>query len=308
MFKIDSDMASVRTGDNDPVTVIDTSQNFGADGTNRNTTYKCTLQGVPIVPTNKHTLQGIVLLNHLLYVLHNFDPQVKVYDVNTRQMVRKIMVDGLYFSTGLVADPVNNCLCINNYDNNSVHVLSLSDDKQRVWMKKKRADSSSLTPNGELLLLCNNTIQGYSTTYDLRVGKEIQLNLHKNDCPNHAIQLTDGTYVICIASSVCNKSNSRTRVQRVNSGGDSLNSYGNTKGSSAGQLKSPDYVAIVDNEVLVADHDNNKVMRFSQTLDYIGDIQFGDYQLDKPYRICYDASSNLLCIGEKSGRVLIKKL
>jgi len=76
--------------------------------------------------------------------------------------------------------------------------------------------------------------------------------------------------------------------------------YGGSPGSIVGQLNNPYQIAVdINDNVLIADSDNNRVQLLSPTLTYLGDIVIPEHQLNYPYyAVHFDVLNHRLYIGE----------
>ena len=96
------------------------------------------------------------------------------------------------------------------------------------------------------------------------------------------------------------------RVCIVDGSGRVLYSYGGPHGSGDGQLNCPLQLTVdkFDN-VLVADHGNNRIVLLSPTLSLLGYIQTPGHQLNSPSALQFDARKRCLYIGQQDGNLIV---
>ena len=139
-----------------------------------------------------------------------------------------------------------------------------------LWRVNDAPYGLSVTPDPDfhVLVTCCNARKLKEFTTNGTLVREIILQedlVH----PLHAIQF-DGQFIV---SHGVFDSDPLHRVCIVNSTGQVTHCYGGPPGSAAGQLNSPQHLA-VDGEgnVIVADCYNQRVLLLSKTLDYVGNL------------------------------------
>ena len=160
----------------------------------------------------------------------------------------------------------------------------------------------SLTSSDHLLVTIRNTKQLHEYTTDGRLVRSIQLD-DSIDRPWHAVQLTTGQFVVSHGSVT------QHRVLVVDTDGHIARSYGGPKGSAVGQLNGPISLAVDSQDnILVADCDNNKVRLLSAEMTHLGDLILTNHQMSYPYRLYLDEFNGLLYISEDvGGRLCVVK-
>ena len=158
-------------------------------------------------------------------------------------------------------------------------------------------DPSGLSVNGKsnVLVTCfgDNTIKEYSSRGLLVGSIKLQVNHVKN--PFHCVQLTDGRYVV-------------SHWLPVN-GVSVIDEHGATYRNSVPtvlKMSWPRCIVVVDNSLLVADVDNDRILLLNTSLSDARLSSFSvNSQLKQPLCMYLDQSSGRLFFGEVSGRVLV---
>ena len=129
--------------------------------------------------------------------------------------------------------------------------------------------------------------------------------------PWHAIQLTDGQYVVCHG----NVFDSVHRVCTMSADGrETVHSHGGQPGSDTGQYNVPRHLAVDKNEfVFVADVVNRRVTLLSPTLNHVRHVVESGQLNGCPRRMCLDVQRRLLYVADnewdrvwyRAGRVVV---
>jgi len=100
-------------------------------------------------------------------------------------------------------------------------------------------------------------------------------------------------------------------VRLIDSKGVTIQSYGRYYGSDVGQLKNPTHLAVDGNDnVLVADAGNDRVVLLNSSLAFICYITIPGYELNSPSALHFDKQTNRLYVGDggfnyNNGRVFV---
>ena len=133
--------------------------------------------------------------------------------------------------------------------------------------------------------------------------REISLEM-KIERPVHAVETADGQFVVSHGLS-----NSLNRVCIVDSSGTVMNSYGNNRGSAAGQLNGPRQLAIDANGfVMIADHGNKRVVVLTPSMSWSHALPvIVDGHLQKTYALHLNESCAFgrLFVGDMQGRLMV---
>jgi len=182
--------------------------------------------------------------------------QVEVYDAETLTLQRHIAVHGLGVSYGLVACPNNNCLYASAFL--SIHRVELSGSNAvKKWSVARYPAGLSVNIAHNLVVAClgANKLQEYTTHGSLLR----EICLHGVTSPWHAIQLSNGDYVI-------SQFTSPGVVSVVGVDGRIINSYGQSQRSHVGQMNCPTSLAVTKNDdILVADQENNRILSINRS-------------------------------------------
>jgi len=229
--------------------------------------------------------------------------QVEVYDAVTLTLQRRLTVTGLgQRCFGLAACPINNCLYASDWHNNSVHRVELSGSNAvKKWSVASLPAGLSVNSEHNLIVACYeaNKLQEYTTHGSL--VREIRLQAGVTS-PWHAIQLSTGDYAVCQCTSP-------GVVSVVGVDGQVVRSYAQSQTSDVGQMKNPTSLVVTKNDdILVADIENNRILLMSSSLGSIQEIPLPvDGGIQYPGGLCLDKSRGRLYVGEWGGehRVLV---
>ena len=130
--------------------------------------------------------------------------------------------------------------------------------------------------------------------------------------PWHAIQLTNGQFIVCHGRSPL----APHRVCKISSdGNDIVNSHGGQRSSEADQFWEPRHLAVDSNEfVFVADLHNQRITLLSPTIDYVRQVELCDKLNGFPSNLFVDAQRRRLYVSDidsnyfgqfTSGRVVV---
>ena len=243
------------------------------------------------LPTSGY-VQGITSSNDELYVVTSESPDIDVYDIDTFAHRRKIRVKGLVCGWDIVAHA--NVLYVGEWNAKLIHRIQLSDETSSHWSVNGEYLRMSINKKGNIVVSCYdiNKIVEYTPTGSC--VREIQVDAIDGTINGllHAIQLDDGRFVICHAST-------HHRVCIIDSNGTMMNSYGGRPGSGIGQMNSPCYLAIDRNGfILVADYYNNRIIQLNASLEFIGEFIPGSAGLKRPWRMHLHEDRRRLYVAE----------
>ena len=145
------------------------------------------------------------------------------------------------------------------------------------------------------------SVGGFPSTYKLieftPSGEVVREFLLQPDLsgPYHAILLDSGDILICHASPKLH------RVCLLDIDGNLTKSYGTCAGSEEGYLHSPIHLAVDQfGSILVSDHQNNRVVLLTPSLEFSKEIIPNDGGLDHPFRLLYDEEEGKLHVSDYS--------
>ena len=248
-------------------------------------------------------MYAVTSLDDEVFVVRYKSQQVEVYDAVTFTLQRHITVHGLDSCTpGMAACARNKCLYMSNYDHNSVHRVDLlGSNAVKKWSVAGRPRGLSVNIAHNLVVTCDgaNKLQEYTTHGSL--VREICLQAGAT-APWHAIQLSNGDYVVSQWSSP-------GVVSEVGVDGQVVHSYGQSQTSDVGPMQSPSSLAVTKNDnILVADDGNNRILSINRSADCVQELALSvDGGMQEPHGLCLDESLGRLYVGEDGGqhRVLV---
>ena len=163
------------------------------------------------------------------------------------------------------------------------------------WPVDGRPYGLSVNRTGNALVTCgeDNTIKEYSTGGSL--VRTIKLQVNQVILPHHTVQLTDGQYVV-----------SHHRPEQGVSLIDQHGAVVATISKVTQQMNGPRWIVVVNNSLLVADRDNNRILLLDSLLNDARELSLPvNSQLKKPRCMYLDMSNGRLYVGEVGGRVLV---
>jgi hypothetical protein len=254
---------------------------------------------------------AVTSLDSRLFVLfYPNEEKITVYDATKFTVQKQLTVAGLGHSTynGLVPCVANDCLYVSDYEKNAVHRVALSGDNEVLtWSVpggKPRGLSLSNVQN--LIVACygDSKIREYET--DGNPVREIDLRPAKLPHPWHAVQLTDGQYLISRGKPV-------NDVVLLDEEGRFVDSYTLQFRRVMKRRWNPIFLQAGKNGgfFLVADHENSDISLFrgSSLRTFIRSEDDSSETeslrpLDRPWTLHLNELTGRLYIGELFGRVL----
>ena len=242
------------------------------------------------------SVTAVTSLGDDVFVSHVSSQQVEVYDAVTLTLQRRLTLPGLdQRPLGLAACPNNNCLYASDWYNDRVYRVELSGSNAvKKWSVARGPRGLSVNSEHNLIVACSldNQLLEYTTHGSL--VREIRLQAGVI-WPQHAIQLSTGDYVVCQCTS-------SGVVSVVGVDGQVVRRYGQSQTSDVGQMKNPPSLAVTKNDdMLVADQDNNRILSIKSSLGSIQEALSVDSQIQCPRCLCLDESRGRLYVGEWSG-------
>jgi len=240
----------------------------------------------------KDSVWGVTLLNNELYVLCHgrVVNHVEVYSTTDYTLLRCLTVPALrkYDAEDMAACQKDNCLYISDAGNNCIHRL-LPNGSARTWKLPSEPCGLSVTPGGNLLVTCRDETQNEThKLIEFAVDEEKliivrQIVLQEDILrPCQAVQLTTGHFMV--------SQRGQSGLCEVNSDGHVTRIY-----DDSAKLNCPCHVTIdrQDESMFVADHDNNRVVLLSPSLQFASDV----IELTLPHRMYFDHMTRRLYVG-----------
>ena len=241
-------------------------------------------------------MYGVTSLGDRVYVVHNYDQDVEVYDARTMTLERHFPVPKLLEVSGITACPHYNCLYIGDWKLSGIHRVDLSRPKAvKKWSVARTAEALSVNGAHNVLVSCRDEdkVQEYTTFGDL--VREIRL-WGSLTSPGHAIQLSTGDYVVSQHTSpgVVSVVSADGRVQR---------SF-QRREIKGKPLKLPVQMAVNKNgDILVSDRGNDRILAINSALTHAQEFPISaDVALNSPYALWLDEAHDRLYVGETRGR------
>jgi len=241
--------------------------------------------------------------NEVFVVRYGRQQQVEVYDASTFTLQRNITVRGLgRWSRGLAACAHYKCLYVSDIDHSIIHRAELSGcSAVKKWSVASGPAGLSVNKLHNVVVTCcgANKIQEYTTHGALVRG----ISLRQAGVWNlwHAVQLSTGDYVV-------SEDESPGVVSVVGIDGQVARRYCPSPLSDLGEMKYPSMAVTQNDDILVADGGNNRILLVNSSLGSARELALPvDNGIQSPQGLCLDESRGRLYVGEFGGshRVLV---
>jgi len=240
-------------------------------------------------------VRGVTLLAGEIYLLRLKDrDEVKVYDVITYRLQRRLTVPDAIWFTDITSCEHNRCVYFGDDSGKCVHRLDVQGAVTQ-WDVNDRPRGLSVNAAHNVLVTCHwvRKIKEFSSHGDLL--RELTL---PGDVimPLHAIQTRSGQFIVCHGAGY----DPVHRVCMISADGRHVvHSHGGQPGSDTGQYNVPIHLAVDDNErVFVADCVNRRVTLLSPTLEYVGQVVSRDQlKRGRPGRLYLDTQRRHLYVA-----------
>lgn len=201
------------------------------------------------------------------------------------------------------------CLYVSNFSMNRIQRVDPGDGSVTLWPMSGAPCGLSMMRNDSLLV----TFQEPK-----KPGKVMEIDGSGNCVRTvdleqgilwswHAVEVTtadpQGLFVVC--HGYYDQHNHCVSHIRA-ADGRKLRRYGGIPGADARQLYVPYHLAVdADGFIFVADHHNGRVVVLSPQLEFVRCIATQDIELKaRPRRLCFDAKSKLLYVGQDDGTLV----
>jgi len=267
-----------------------------------------------------HRIAGITTLEEKLFLLRCRDSdQIEIYSIvgpSPRfSLQRHISLPRLYRDdwNDMTSSTKHRCLYVSNFSMNRIQRVNPADGSITYWPLPDAPCGLSVTRNDHLVV----TFQDAQ-----KPGRVMEMN-GSGECVRrmaleegmlwswHAVEvrssIAQGQYLVC--HGYYDQHNHQVSLVGA-ADGRKFRSFGGIPGADVDQLYVPYHLAIaVDGFVYVADHHNGRVVVLSPELEFVGCFASQEGELSsRPRRLCFDATSRLLYVGQDDGTVAVFKL
>jgi len=275
--------------------------------------FKFSCQVVRTTSTFKGSVTGITMLNDRMYVSHNDQPQVAVYNLATFQFQQFFDCYSTFFGNQqgvfrrgresilqhLVACDVNNCLYISFSARDSGHICKVTINRNKMmsfWSLGGSPQSLSVTSLHNLLVTMSDACSLLEYSTDGRLIRQIDLLDAGITNPVFAVQFSNDQFAVT-------HHGRRGHCSIVSSDGQLVRMYR----GDAGDMNQPQGIAVGKRgRIFVADRNNNRILMInSMTLSADPLPLPTGFDLNGPHSVHFDVASNRLYIGEWNGRRII---
>jgi len=256
-------------------------------------------------------VRGVTLLGDQICLLRLTEgrDQVEVYNAISYRLLRCLTVPKARGFTDMTSCKHFLCLYISDHIVECVHRLTLQG-KATQWPVNDVPWGLSQNADHNLIVTCRRVrkIKEFSPRGDIL--RDITLPCDVIN-PWHAIQLTNGQFIVCHGSS--KRGDPIHRVCKVSEDGCQIvESHGGQWGSNINQYNVPARLAVDDNEfVFVVDALNRRVTLLSPTLEYKRQVVACDQVTSWPDRLYFDVHRRRLYVVDnewKNGRYTVGRV
>jgi len=253
--------------------------------------------------TDEGVVLGVTSVDDELFaLLERYEDQVAVYSTNDYKLLRHLEVLGYEprYTSDMTSCVRRKCLYMSDNRNRCIHRYALASTAKSRLPLSFSPFSLSVTPNGNLLVACNNPKQLVELSAES--GKQVREISLQDDIEHlwHGVQLASGQFVVCRGHR-----SSLYRVCMVDDDGKVKHRFGGKKGY--GRLNLPCHLAVDEDSqlIFVADQLNDRVVLLSPTLEFVRYISEGVYQ---PFRLHLDQTARRLYVANIYGGVTVIQL
>ena len=138
-------------------------------------------------------VRGIAQLGTELFVCTWCSDRVAVYDLNTYNKTRHVIVPGMSVPRGLAACKQNNCLYISDKGSKCIYRVDLSNSSCSKWSLNADPRGVSVSKAFNLLVTLPQSIEEYTTSGSLIRSIKLDVSI---DNLEHSFELTNGQFVV----------------------------------------------------------------------------------------------------------------
>jgi len=268
----------------------------------------------------RRVVRGVTTLNDKIFVVYDELPFIVVYmSQKPYSRLPNISINGLKNPSNIAAG--SRCLYVSDTGSVAVWRVKAADSKVDQWLSGLIAWSLSVTSEEKLVLLVwvdlqgsieerNATWHGEIHVYSAGAVKETVIKLSRDiTVPLHVVMTTRKTFIVNYGLPW----HEMNRMCEVDMTGRMLKAFGSAPGRDVGQLYSPSYISLDDEErIIVADSSNDRVLLLNRQLMLQRVLvkwrpqSFDDVQ--GPLKLHYDRHSGRLLVGLHTGHVDIYQL
>lgn len=256
---------------------------------------------------------GLAILDTELFTVSDESPEVEVYDTTELSFSRRFSLDELVYPLDIGSCKKNKCLYIFDYRGpvQSSEILRVEPNGKLMNNWSTGEDwgyGLCITGQSNIIL----TVYKKSKLNEYSPGgqfiREINMAGFGIENPWHAMQLTNGHFVVCHGRFGYDLH----RVCIVDADGKLRKSFGGKPGYSIGQLNSPVHLSVDGNGfVMVADKLNSRVMLLDRNLEFMGEISSKEekHGLQRPVNVILEQTNERLFVADVAGerQILIFK-
>ena len=258
--------------------------------------FSCDRSKPPLISTVpcSNWVTGMTICDDKIFICLGCNSEIKVYDKDKLAYQSSIPVGGLTDPWDMVSNSDTRDLFVSEQKNKMIYRIEMPDMSISKWAIDSEYPGLSATKSGNLLVACHSASKLVEFTSSGEVVREIILHTDLSG-PYHALLLETGEILMCHVSSKLH------RVCLLDSNGRLTKSYGTCAGSEEGYLQSPIHLAVDQfGSILVSDHQNNRVVLLTPSLEFSKEFIPNDGGLDHPFRLLYDEEEGKLHVSDYS--------
>ena len=270
--------------------------------------------------TEQRAVMGVTTSNDKIFVIYYKLPFIIVYmSQQPYTQLPNISISGLKYPWDIAVG--SSCLYVSDPHSYAIWRVKAADSKVDQWLSGVEAWSVSVTSEEKLVLLLMVDVQGRAEERSMTWRGKVQI-YSRGAVKETVIELSrDITAPLCVVMTTrktfivgCGREwHEMNRVCEVDMTGRMLKAFGSTPGDGVGQLNTPGYVSLDDDErIIVADTRNHRVLLLSKQLMLQRVLVTWHPQslsdAGRPHRLHYESHSGSLLVGLVTGHLDIYQL
>ena len=237
---------------------------------------------------------GMTICDDKIFICLGCNSEIKVYDKDTLAYQSSVTVRGLTDPWDMVSSSYTRDLFVSEQKNKMIYRIEMPETSISKWAIDSEYPGLSTTKSGNLLVACHTANKVIEFTPSSEVVREIILQSDLSGS-YHALLLENGEILMCHVSSKLH------RICILDNNGRLIRYYGSNPGSEEGRLYSSIHLAVDQfGSILVSDHQNNRVVLLTPSLEFSKEFISGDSGLDHPFRLLYDEDEGKLHLSDYS--------
>ena len=258
------------------------------------------------------TVAGIAASDEYLFLAHPRSHNLEVYDMSTLTYQKEIHIKSLL-------DPFDIVYCYNSYsifiserDKPLVHRMNLEDGTTSAWKVESESMKLSTTETGNVLATkvdshathCYTPVGERINTYNFRDTNIILCDGAGDVGLCHAVQLLDDTvYAVGHESREYSLWRLGERTSSIEPAPKTAIALGYHNVSGA--LNQPCHMLVDNDKILIADKNNDRILRVDPALEITEDIIPSAAGLKRPFTFCLGEDHQNIYVVDDANKILM---